>query len=180
MTTKISGDTGIDVAQLRPADGDPVAMTIAADGKVAFPQVPSFLAGQASATTFTLDTFTKVKFDSEVADVGGNYDPVLSRFVVPVTGAYLFCYSVSQGNAITGTTPQFAINLRKNGDANSVVGQASAVMLNNSFLPACAGSTLIRLTAGDYVEVFGITLGVTGTPMISSFAGIFSGQWMGN
>jgi hypothetical protein len=159
MTTKISGDTGIDVAQLRPADGDPVAMTIAADGKVAFPQVPSFLAGQASATTFTLDTFTKVKFDSEVADVGGNYDPVLSRFVVPVTGAYLFCYSVSQGNAITGTT---------------------AVMLNNSFLPACAGSTLIRLTAGDYVEVFGITLGVTGTPMISSFAGIFSGQWMGN
>lgn len=37
MSTKISGDTGIDVAQLRPADGDPVAMTIAADGKVAFP-----------------------------------------------------------------------------------------------------------------------------------------------
>ena len=34
MSTKISGDTGIDVAQLRPADGDPVAITIAADGKV--------------------------------------------------------------------------------------------------------------------------------------------------
>jgi len=40
MTTKISGDTGIDVAQLRPADGDPVAITIAADGKVTFPQNP--------------------------------------------------------------------------------------------------------------------------------------------
>jgi hypothetical protein len=38
MSTKISGDTGIDVAQLRPADGDPVAMTIAADGKVNVPK----------------------------------------------------------------------------------------------------------------------------------------------
>jgi hypothetical protein len=38
MTVKIDGTNGIDTAQLRPADGDPVAMTIAADGKVAFPQ----------------------------------------------------------------------------------------------------------------------------------------------
>jgi len=38
MTVKIDGTNGIDTAQLRPADGDPVAITIAADGKVAFPQ----------------------------------------------------------------------------------------------------------------------------------------------
>jgi len=37
MTVKISGTDGIDTAQLRAPDGDPVAMTIAAGGKVAFP-----------------------------------------------------------------------------------------------------------------------------------------------
>jgi hypothetical protein len=44
MTTKISGDTGIDVAQLRPADGDPVAMMIDALGGVAFPAMGQSLA----------------------------------------------------------------------------------------------------------------------------------------
>jgi hypothetical protein len=39
MSTKISGDTGVDTAQLRPADGDPVAMALAADGKPSFPQL---------------------------------------------------------------------------------------------------------------------------------------------
>lgn len=38
MTVKISGTDGIDVAQLRPADGDPVAVTIDATGKVNCPQ----------------------------------------------------------------------------------------------------------------------------------------------
>jgi len=41
MTVKIDGTNGVDTAQLRPADGDPVAITIAADGKVAFPQYPT-------------------------------------------------------------------------------------------------------------------------------------------
>jgi hypothetical protein len=40
MTTKISGTDGVDTAQLRPADGDPVAITIGGDGKVAFPAGP--------------------------------------------------------------------------------------------------------------------------------------------
>ena len=38
MTVKIDGTNGIDVAQLRAPDGDPVAMTVGNDGKVAFPQ----------------------------------------------------------------------------------------------------------------------------------------------
>jgi len=37
MTVKISGTDGIDTAQLRAPDGDPVAMTIDNAGKVAFP-----------------------------------------------------------------------------------------------------------------------------------------------
>ena len=38
MTVKIDGTNGIDTAQLRAPDGDPVAMTIDNAGKVAFPQ----------------------------------------------------------------------------------------------------------------------------------------------
>ena len=37
MTVKIDGTNGIDTAQLRAPDGDPVAMTIDNAGKVAFP-----------------------------------------------------------------------------------------------------------------------------------------------
>jgi hypothetical protein len=37
MTVKIDGTNGIDTAQLRAPDGDPVAMTIDALGKLAFP-----------------------------------------------------------------------------------------------------------------------------------------------
>jgi hypothetical protein len=48
MTIKIDGTNGIDVAQLRAPDGDPVAMTIDNVGAVAFPQM-----GQAW-TTFTV------------------------------------------------------------------------------------------------------------------------------
>ena len=60
MTTKISGTDGIDVAQLRPADGDPVAITIAADGKVAFPQnvqtLQNVKASRVVGTTYTNST----------------------------------------------------------------------------------------------------------------------------
>lgn len=48
MTTKISGTDGIDVAQLRAPDGDPVAITIGNDGKVAFPAMSSDISSNGS------------------------------------------------------------------------------------------------------------------------------------
>lgn len=45
MTVKIDGTNGIDTAQLRAPDGDPVAMTIGNDGVVAFPAQEQSLTG---------------------------------------------------------------------------------------------------------------------------------------
>jgi hypothetical protein len=60
MTVKISGTDGIDTAQLRPADGDPVAITIGADGKVSFPQNAqswqTVTGSRAIGTTYTNNT----------------------------------------------------------------------------------------------------------------------------
>jgi hypothetical protein len=46
MTVKIDGTNGIDTAQLRAPDGDPVAMTIGNDGKAAFPQGVTPVSGE--------------------------------------------------------------------------------------------------------------------------------------
>jgi hypothetical protein len=43
MTVKIDGTNGIDTAQIRAPDGDPVAMTVGNDGKVAFPAMGTYL-----------------------------------------------------------------------------------------------------------------------------------------
>jgi hypothetical protein len=67
---KIDGTNGIDVAQLRAPDGDPVAMTIDGAGAVAFPATPSapdngigvgqtwqdLTASRAAATDYTNNT----------------------------------------------------------------------------------------------------------------------------
>lgn len=55
MTVKIDGTNGIDTAQLRAPDGDPVAVTIDNDGKVAFPQGFAAVAGQVLQEKFFTD-----------------------------------------------------------------------------------------------------------------------------
>jgi hypothetical protein len=157
------------------------AIHIDAAGRVTLPATPSFLAGQGVQTTIPDGTKTKISFGSEVRDVGGNYDPVLSRFVAPLTGLYLLSWAVGQGsNVAPSTKATFAANIYKNGNLTIPTGQASAVVLDDSFQPSCGGAALVLLNAGDYVEVYGVTLGNTGPPLVTSYNGYFSGQYMSN
>jgi hypothetical protein len=155
-------------------------LTVDAAGRVSLNQSPSFVAGQAAATTIPNTAVKqKILFDSELRDVSGNYDPTLSRFTAPATGMYLFSFYATQGTA-TNQDGVFSLGLYKNGTFTFAELGSSAIRTDNAFFPGCAGSGLVRLNAGDYVEVWGVLLGGVGGSMDTSFAGYFSGQWMGN
>jgi hypothetical protein len=142
MTTKISGDTGIDVAQLRPADGDPVAMTIAADGLVTATQMPAFDAqsnvAQAISTTGNYLPFPDVLLASP------HFVPASGTFTAPVTGLYHFDWVV-MGDA---TVALVNSSLHVNG-ADRCNGSRGAT----SAFCASAGSTTTILLAGQTARI---------------------------
>jgi len=177
MTTKVQSNADGSSTIL---NGVIEAIKIDAAGKVSMPQTPSFLAGQGTVTTIpNTAARQKILFNSEVRDVGGNYDPALARFTAPVDGMYLLSYYVAQGTP-TNQDGLFSIEVFKNGSFTFSVLSSSSVRTDNSFFPGCAGAGLTYLNAGDYVEVWGVLLGGVGGSMDTSYGGYFSGQWMGN
>lgn len=142
---------------------------------------PSFVVGQVTLTNFPDGVQTKVLFGSIVRSVGNAYDPGESRFIAPKTGMYAFSWAVGQGSDVTANgDAMFGASLAKNGAVAQPVAQASPISLNNSFRPTCAGSAVVLLNTGDYVEVFGVALGIPTTPMVSTYLGYFTGQFLGN
>lgn len=99
---------------------------------------------QAMAGTAT----TKVTLNAEVYDDNSDFDATTNyRFVAPVDGTYHFDASIG----LEGYTARFVLLLYLDGaekirfvDANGISGTGSNV----------AGSTTLKMTAGQYVELF--------------------------
>jgi hypothetical protein len=90
--------------------------------------------------------FAKIQFDTESFDTGGSYDNVTNyRFTAPVTGFYFFNFNVQTGNLVTNLIASFF----KNGSEYKRYRYGA----NASTGAGIAGSDLMSLTAGDYVEV---------------------------
>jgi hypothetical protein len=157
MTTKISGDTGIDVAQLRPADGDPVAMTIAADGRVAFPATPFVaFAAVADGSQTIPATPTKILFQTERFDTNNCF--ASSRFTPTVAGYYQF----NAGLAANTTSSNCGVYIQKNG-----VTQASMFLSESQAFCSCL---MYMNGTTDYAEAFGF-LGTPGLTSNADFGG---------
>jgi len=101
--------------------------------------------------TMVATTNTKVTFDVEDFDLGGAADLANSKYVVPVTGIYLFQFATSASS----TTYKTQASIYKNG---TWVGIPSAVAmaytLEGTNVSMINGSTLLSLTANDYIELF--------------------------
>lgn len=87
---------------------------------------------------------TKVIFDTEDHDLGGDYDTALSRFTAPVKGVYEFHTGVSLN---VTAAESYAVKLYKNGAYYVWLGSATGTQW-------VADSAQFQLSAGDYVEVY--------------------------
>lgn len=123
-----------------------------------------------SAWTTGAGAFAKVAFNTKVYDTGSNFDATTNnRFTAPVTGYYSF----QTGISTTANATRHAVALYKNGvevkrlQDSGVIGTATLTV---------RGEAVLRLNAGDYIEVFHFTTaGVAGgaTDILTWFSGYF-------
>lgn len=124
-------------------------------------------------------TYTAITFDSENFDTDGFHSTVTntSRITIPagLGGKYLITFTAGYAASATGIRGSA---LYKNGSQTHIMFQVSASSAADHFF---AGSQIMNLTAGDYVEIFlyqnsGGALDVKG---LSDNATTFSCQYLG-
>jgi hypothetical protein len=142
---------------------------------------PGFIAGSASDpgwVAIASDTWAKVnQYATTVAyNRGSHYNTSTTRFTAPVTGPYLFIWSVYSYQS-SYFHPQFAVNgnvaLRRGVTPYRIRGYGFA----SNYQTDAQIEETIYLLAGDYVEVY--TYAGGGGANMYSYYGLFSGVFVG-
>ena len=121
-----------------------------ANGYVTKPNAPAFSVWLNGGQSIAHNTDTKVNFNTEVFDIGGNFDNSTNyRFTAPVAGKYLFL-----GHLYIYNTMQVECKIYKNAAIykrfSGPVGTGSNDNPNGlDFLD------IIHLDVGDFIELFG-------------------------
>jgi hypothetical protein len=113
---------------------------------------PAFLATM-SAQSVADNTYTKLQYATEVVDTNSAYDNSSNyRFTVPSGegGVYYFTAMMQSGGMVTNSRAQ--IVFAKNGSRDSTTMARDYAPTNSTTL-YCTASSVLSLSAGDYVEV---------------------------
>tara|TARA_R110000744_G_scaffold259178_1_gene374356 strand:+ start:142 stop:636 length:495 start_codon:yes stop_codon:yes gene_type:complete len=144
---------------------------------------PAFSARMSGAQTVSNETYTKVDFDTEDFDTDGAYDHSTNqRFTVPSgkAGKYLFNSFLIVDAASAAQLQNCQLAFYKNG---SLFKKTDWSFNSNDILYAgLTLSSLMNLSAGDYVEVFVRISDASGSPVIDGSATTlseFSGSKLG-
>lgn len=135
-------------------------------GRVTMPYQPSFSVWLNGNQDIAHNTLTKVRFNAEVFDVGGNFDSSTNyRFTAPVAGKYLF-----MGHLYIYSTYQVEIFTYKNGSGykrfSGPLGSGGNDNPNGlDFLD------IIDLAVNDYVEIYGYQLRTGDSATVSIYGG---------
>lgn len=136
-----------DVANIESlATGTGIGDGAVTSDKIDFATYPRFSAYRNAALNSS-DMGAAVPFDTELYDVGGNFNTANGRFVAPVDGDYHFDALV--GNTVATNTIMLS-QLRVNG----VEKKNGLVFTPNTANNRSPVSADLRLSAGDYVEVW--------------------------
>lgn len=125
-------------------------------GEVNFPGQCSFMAYLSStATDVTGDgTNYTILFDTELWDIGSNYNAASGIFTVPTTGLYLFVAGVTLGDLGAANTIVDTVFRNSAGTGYSAISDVTAVTardVNNQLTTST--SVHYYLTAADTVKV---------------------------
>jgi hypothetical protein len=103
-------------------------------------------------TNIPNNTLTKIRFNSKIFDLGGDFDAVTNNhFVAPVDGIYVFTFVVGWYNPADDDTPH-AVDIYVNGSSKFAVQTVWSVQGSGKLLSQ-TGSKVMRLDAGDYVDI---------------------------
>ena len=109
---------------------------------------PKARAKRSGNQTIGNDSWTKVQFDTESFDIGGDYDNATNyRFTAPVTGYYLVNTLITWGN-ISGE--DHYTKIYKNG--TGIITNAIHGVTGNAYSQVI--SDIVPLTAAQYVEIY--------------------------
>lgn len=117
-----------------------------------YPQNPyKFAAWRSTALT---PNGAYVTFNTELFDTNNNYDTSNGKYTVPVTGYYQINAWISY--SVTAAPQDPAIMLKKNNATDLAYGHF-VNMYNGASNGSVSISTLVQLTAGDYIQVQGVS-----------------------
>jgi hypothetical protein len=129
-----------------------VRATIDGSGRVTMPYQPYFAAhvtvGSGAAYT-SVSGGTPFPANSTAFNVGSHYNTSTYRFTAPIAGNYLFTWSGINGSQSSGSRPTFFVN----GSSNYINGLQFGISGGDSGSPQNCTSAVIKLNAGDYVDM---------------------------
>lgn len=109
-----------------------------------------------AAQTISNSTFTKIQFDTEIFDGGGDYDTTNHRFTAPVTGYYRIDMSLRYVNGDVGDEKATLVQPYVNGSAYPTNGDMTGYDIvsgaNSLANPRVSG--LVYAEAGQYIECY--------------------------
>jgi len=161
--------------------GNPVAVATGSSGQVltsagagAIPSfqtagggtnTPAFEAFVSARTNISDNTDTKVAFNTEVFDVGSQYDNSSNfRFTPTTSGKYFVYANIGMGSGDNSGFGQGSIIIKKNG-SNYVKGRMDNSSNNPNSMYKNISSVVAMNGSGDYLEIF-INVNSTATPYV--------------
>ena len=141
------------------------AMTIDGSGRILTPARPSFHV----ATSATQDGGTVVNWNTEIFDIGGNFNTSTNLFTAPIAGVYCFnCTALQAGNGA-----QMTISIRKNAHNDGrFIARTDG---DSGEHHGCSVTALFNLAVNDTVEVYLHSGRIYGDTQFTNFTGFLLG-----
>ena len=150
--------------------GNTERMRISSNGLVTMPYQPAFSVANGAASTGP----GIVPIKNIVFDDGNNFNTSTYRFTAPVTGRYFFSYYC---NVLANSTAAAIFRFRVNGTVRGAYYYNSTK--TNGLYYMVSFQQVIKLDAGDYVDVYNASVDSPDYSLTTADWGNFSGNLIG-